>query len=271
MPAGHRLRSAALILLGLVATWGLLGVLLLPGYFRSQLEHFVAQRTRGSLSVGRLSVNPFIFAAGIHDFVLLGPERATLLTAREFTLDASITSIVRRGIVLDRIALVGADVHLTILPDGTLDWMRLLKPQAEPATPSAPQQLPSMRIQRLTLQGGRVLFSDRARPEPYSATVAPINLDLEHFSTERNEQGDHTFTASLVEGGTLHWRGRFSVKPQAASGRIEVDSLSARALWRWLHSELRFEVPSGRLFASLPYSLTTSGNRVNLQLRGASL
>ena len=266
----HWLR-ALLILAGVVAAWGVLGALFLPGYFRSRLEQYVSQATRGSLSIGRLTVNPFILAAGIHDFALLGPERDTLLAASEFTLDASITSIARRGIVLDRIALAGPEIHLTILPDGSLDWMRLIRPQTEPRPAGAPAHLPSVRIRRLTLQGGRLLFADRSHPALYSATVTPISLDLERFSTERNEQGDHSFTASLLEGGTLHWQGRFSVQPQAATGRIEVDSLSARALWRWLRSELRFEVPSGRLFVSLPYTLTTEADHPRLRIADGRL
>jgi hypothetical protein len=263
------------LILGLAITaWGVLGALLLPGYFRAQLERFVAQNSRGSLTIGRLTVNPFILAAGIHDFTLVGPERDTLLAAKAFTLDASITSIFRRGIVLDRIALVGPEVHLTVLPDGRLDWMRLVAPghdSTQVATTTPASKPPSVRITRLSLEGGRLLFHDLSRPDPYSATISPINLNLEHFSTAPNEKGDHSFTASLVEGGTLHWQGGFSVEPFGATGRIEVDSLSARALWRWLHSELKFELPEGRLFFSLPYTFTTAGNTTRLVLHNGTL
>src|SRR6185503_4748312 len=83
----HRLRAALLILTGSIALWGVLGALFLPGWFRARLERVVSENTRGSLAIGRLTVNPFLLAAGIHDFVLLGPERDTLLSAKEFTLD----------------------------------------------------------------------------------------------------------------------------------------------------------------------------------------
>lgn len=271
-PRRHRIRTTFAVLVGLIAAWGGLGALFLPGFFRGKLEQMVSQHTRGSLSIGKLSVNPFILAAGIHDFVLLGPERDTLLVAKEFTLDVSITSIALRGVALDRIALVGPEVHLTVLPDGRLDWMRLMMPSADTAKVAAsPLKPPPVRVRRLSLQGGRMFFNDRSRSAPYATELSPINLDLEKFSTLANEKGDHSFTASLVEGGTLHWQGGFSVDPPVATGKLDVDSLSAHALWRWLRSELRFELPEGRLFLSLAYAFTGAGDSARFVLRDGSL
>jgi hypothetical protein len=271
-PRRHRLRTTLLVLAGMVAAWGVLGALFLPGYFRGQLERFVSDHTRGSLSIGRLAVNPFLLAAGIHDFVLFGPERDTLLSAREFTLDASITSIVRRGIVLDRIALVGPEVHLTVLPDGSLNWMRLVSPGSDTArAASRPTRLPSLRIRRLSLDAGRLFFLDQSRSVPYVTTIEPIQFGLERFSTLPSERGDHSFNASLVEGGTLRWKGGVSVDPVLASGRIEIDSLAAHALWRWMSSDLRFEVPAGRLSIRLPYEFRSVGDSTGLRLHDASI
>lgn len=274
LPAGrrHRLRTAVLVIAGLIAAWGVLGALFLPGYFRHRLERLVSENTRGSLTIGRLTVNPFILAAGIHDFVLVGPERDTLLAAKAFTLDASIASVFLRGIVLDRIALDGPEVHFTVLPDGDIDWRRLMVPGRDTSSATAaPSRFPPVRIRRLSLSDGRLHFLDRSRSEPYAATLRPIDLDLEHFSTLPSETGDHSFTASLIEGGTLRWRGGFSVKPFVANGTIAVDSLSAQALWRWLKSELRFEVPEGRLSISIPYSLTTAGDSTRLVLHDGTM
>jgi hypothetical protein len=271
-PRRHRLRAAFLVVVGLIAAWGALGALFLPGFFRSRLERLVSQHTRGSLSIGRLTVNPFLLAAGIHDFVLLGPERDTLLVAKEFTLDVSITSVAMRGIALDRIALVGPQVHLTVLPDGRLDWMRLMMPSQDTTrVASAPVKPPPVRIRKLSIEDGRLFFNDLSRSVPYATELSPINLDLEKFSTVANEKGDHSFTASLVEGGTLHWQGGFSVEPVAATGRISVDSLAAHALWRWLQSDLRFELPEGRLFMSVGYAFTIAGDSTRLVLQNGSL
>src|SRR6185436_15540839 len=118
---------------------------------------------------------------------------------------------------------------------------------------------------------GRLAFLDRSRREPYAATITPINLDLEHFSTVGDEKGDHSFRASLLEGGTLHWQGGLTVQPVRATGRIDVDSLSARALWRWIRSEVRFEVPEGRLFFSIPYTFSTAGEHTRLVLHDGTL
>ncbi|HET9325832.1 MAG TPA: DUF748 domain-containing protein [Candidatus Eisenbacteria bacterium] len=266
------MRTALVVAAGVIVAWGVLGALFLPGYFRGQLERFVSEHTRGSLSIGRLAVNPFILATGIHDFVLLGPERDTLLSAREFTLDVSITSIVRKGIVLDRIALVGPEVHLTVLPDGRLDWMRLFLPERDTArVATRPAQFPSLRIRRVSLEGGRLLFQDQSRSLPFATAIEPIQLELERFSTLPTERGDHSFTASLIEGGTLRWQGAFSVDPVVATGRVDVDSLSARALWRWMSSDLRFEVLEGRLSLTVPYTYRASGDSTNLVLRQASI
>src|SRR4030095_4793054 len=82
----HRLRAAILILAGSIAAWGVLGAIFLPGYFRSRLERIVSEHTSGSLSIGRLGVNPFIMAAGIHDFGLLGPALDTRIAPHALTL-----------------------------------------------------------------------------------------------------------------------------------------------------------------------------------------
>jgi hypothetical protein len=108
-----------LIAAAAIAAWGVLGAIFLPGYFRGRLERLVSENTRGSLSIGRLGVNPSC-CGGDPRLRAARPERDTLLSAKEFTLDVSITSIARRGIVLDRIALVAPR---SISPSSpTADW-----------------------------------------------------------------------------------------------------------------------------------------------------
>ena len=267
-------RNGFLIAAALAALWGILGALILPGYFRGRLEKLVREQTNGSLSVGRLTVNPFLLAVGIHDFALYGPGRDTLLTAGAFVIDASVMSVFAHGVILDRIALLRPNFHLTIEPGGVINWAKLLKnapDTSHAARPDSGASMPPLRIRQLTLTSGQLFFQDLSRSTPYATTIAPINFRLDHFSTLPNEKEDHSFTASLKEGGTLRWQGRSSVTPPVAIGRIEVDSLSARALWRWMSSELRFEVPTGRIFLGLSYAIAARGDSAQIRIHDGTL
>ena len=79
---------------------------------------------------------------------------------------------------------------------------------AETETP-----LPRIRIGRLAVNGGRVDFLDRTRPEPFTATLAPIHFALTDFRTDLNHENAYDFAAQSSAGETLNWSGRFTAQP----------------------------------------------------------
>jgi hypothetical protein len=174
-------------------------------------------------------------------------------------------------LAFEKVAIVGAELHIRRLRDGTLDWQRLIEAarrgvsqdrQAAPKTGDGPR--PHFEIAELTLEQATAHLRDESVRPRFDLTVAPLALSARNLSNAPGSRSEVTFELRARPGGTVKERGTLSLDPLAASGTVTVDGLELAGLAPYCRAQLGLDVPAGRM-------RLTTGYRFEQRRKGSRL
>jgi len=252
----HRL--ALSIAAALIVVYALAGFLLVPHLLRVNAQKYVSEELGRGLSLGDVSFNPFTFRLAIRNAKLSEKSGDALASFDSLVVNAELASIWQRAVVLKEVQLDSPDVNLVVERDGSINLTHLASASSKvpAATSEAAPPLPRIRIGRLAVNGGRVDFEDRTRPEPFTATLAPIHFALTDFRTDLNHENAYDFAAQSSEGETLNWSGRFTAQPLGSDGQFKVGQLRAQTIDDYLQGQLPLRLADGTLSFAGTYKLS---------------
>jgi uncharacterized protein involved in outer membrane biogenesis len=251
----HRLALG--IVAALIVVYALVGFLWLPHLLRVSAQKYVSEELGRGLALGDVSFNPFTFRLSIRNATLSEKSGDPIASFESLVVNAELASIWQRAVVLKDVQLDAPDVNLVIERDGSLNVTHLARAGSKAASAAAETEtpLPRVRIGRLALNGGRVDFADLTRPEPFTATLAPIHFALTDFRTDLNHENAYDFAAQSSAGETLHWSGRFTAQPLGSDGQFKVGQLRAQTIDDYLQGQLPMRLADGTLSFAGNYNL----------------
>jgi uncharacterized protein involved in outer membrane biogenesis len=242
----------------LLVVYALAGFFWAPHLLRVNAQKYVSDQLGRGLALGDVAFNPFTFRLSIRDATLSEKSGEPIASLRHLVVNAELASIWQRAVVLKEVQLDAPDVNLVLERDGSINLSHLAPPKTEPAAaatgPAAP--LPRIRIGRLAVNDGRVDFLDRTRPEPFTATLAPIHFALTDFRTDLNHENAYDFAAQSSAGETLDWSGRFTAQPLGSDGQFRIGQLQAQTIDDYLQGQLPVRLADGKLSFAGTYKLS---------------
>jgi len=257
--------AVVVFLIGAYAVFGFFGV---PHLLRSHLQSFVGTHYKRPLSVGDIRFNPFTLTLEVRALSLPDEDGKPMLGFDRLFVNLGTVSIWRRGPSFQEITLENPFARVLIHQDGTLNLADLGKgfPPEEPAKKPASSQPPRLFINRLSVRGGRTVFEDLSRPEPFSAELQPISFELRDFSTTGKTDNSFALAGASELGERFEWNGTLEVGPVSSKGHFQVDNLQAHTLWSYAQDSLGFDIPSGAIALAGDYDFTVVGNPVGLNM-----
>jgi uncharacterized protein involved in outer membrane biogenesis len=252
----HRLALG--IAAGLIVVYALVGFLWLPHLLRVNAQKYVSEELGRGLALGDVSFNPFTFRLSIRDAKLSEKSGDAIASFQSLVVNAELASIWQRAVVLKEVQLDAPDVNLVVERDGSVNVTNLVRAGSKVASAAAKTEapLPRVRIGRLAVNSGRVAFEDRTRPEPFTATLAPIHFALTDFRTDLNHENAYDFAAQSSAGETLHWSGRFTAQPLGSDGQFKIGQLRAQTIDDYLQGQLPIRLADGTLSFAGTYNLS---------------
>jgi len=245
----------AVPLLLAAAAWGAVAVLLPPEKVRAMVSTQITAALNRDLRFAdasvslwppvRLSVSqPGLAEPG-------GFENGLAFQARAIHLDLDLLALLSRRIVVRRLVVDRAALHLVLRPDGTTNFDGLLKPKAGPAA-GRPDQAMSLAIRELRIVEGRVLVDDLKASRRTSLGIeSRIGLDAEAGGARFATSGE-TVLSGLAFG------------PLAAVRLSDLNQSLAKLDWKIGHDG-KFDAAQKRLALA---RLTLGLDRARIGLSG---
>jgi Domain of Unknown Function (DUF748) len=255
-------RWALGIAAGLIVVYTLLGFFLVPHLLRTNAQKYVAEELGRSLTLGKVTFNPFTFRLSIGDALLSEKSGDPIAGFKQLVVNAQLASIWRRAAVLKEVQLDAPDVNLIVERDASINLAKLAPARQTPQPAAkeageANETLPRIRIGRLAVNDGRIDFEDRTRPEPFTATLSPIRFALDDFQTDLNHENAYDFAARSSAGETLAWSGSFTAQPLGSHGQFTVGQLQAQTIDKYLQGrQLPVRLVDGTLSFGGTYQLS---------------
>lgn len=262
-----RLKKPLITALLLLSLYAICGFLVAPAIIKSKAPAIIAEQLGRKATVDQVRLNPFVLSLTVRGFHLEEPNGEPFVGFEEFYANFQLSSLFRMALTFADFSLIAPYGHVKILADGTLNFHDLFAKVARKESPQdSSGELPPLLIQSLQIDRGRFVFSDLSLPTPYEATIFPIQLTLNNFSTRKDTGSPYSFTATLGEGAVISWEGDVSVNPLHSQGRLAITKVDTVDLWKYIQDYVNFKVTSGKvdLLGNYTFALSTTGPNIEL-------
>jgi hypothetical protein len=188
------------------------------------------------------------------------------------------TDVFAEQLALEKVAIVGLDVHIRRLRDGTLEWQRLVEaagsqgaPSQRPAANPSGDRRPRLEIAELTLDKATAHWRDETVRPGFELALASIALSARNISNAPGARGEVTLELHAQPGGVVRARGRLSLEPLAASGTVAVDGVELAPLAPYYRDLLGVDVPAGRVRLTTRYRFKQTKDGAHLTFSDGAL
>jgi hypothetical protein len=244
----------------LYAAYLLAGFALAPGLIKSQATKWVKTNLGKDLTIGEVRFNPFTLALDANDIAIPG-SRGPMVALGHLRIGFSLLSVFQEAYRFTELRLDRPFVQAVIRPDGSLNLIELVPPSRPDAGPA-----PALRFDILSVDQGRVVFSNQSLAAHPEETLTPINFVLKDFRTKASQGGEFTLDAKSQRNEIFSWRGTLSMAPIASSGRFTVGALQIDTVAKFLNQALPVALLSGQTSLSGQYDFAYDPARLRLNL-----
>ncbi len=270
------------ILLGLFLLYTLVGYLVIPWAITTKGPPILSEQLGRPVAIQEARFNPFLFKLQINGFDVQEPDGTPLLGFGELFIDFEpAASLFKRAYTFAEIRLglpyglawVRADGSLNLAELGSSSEAQDVPSEAlsEETSSQASAELPAILIEQFSIQQGMVEFRDYSRPTPFVAHFVPINLTLEHFSTQKGQANSYALSAERSAGEKITWEGTVTLEPLQSEGRLIFEDYQLPRLWTYIQDLVRFQIPQGLLTLEGHYRLSSTDQGLNVLVDGGTL
>jgi uncharacterized protein involved in outer membrane biogenesis len=271
-------RKAAWTCAALLLAYTLAGFLAAPSWMARAIPDYAEQYLGKRASVGDVRINPYLFTLEVSKLQLDDTPDQPLLKLDRFYVDFELSSIFRRTWTFADVAMDGLELSLAIDRERRLNIMEVMerlkqqKEQKEQKASEQPLPPPSVALERVSLSGGSVHFSDFSEDASGAVvTLSPINLTLTGLSTAPDRKGHYMLEAHIPGGGMLAWKGEATLVPLTSNGEASLRELKLASVWQFFRGKLRMAEPRGILSLSTHYGFSYGEGKAALGLTGMEL
>lgn len=276
------IRRILFTVFGLLILYALVGFVVVPWAILTKVPPILAEKLQRPVSIRDARFQPFLFKLQVQGFDIQEQDGSPLLGFDELFIDFEpAASLVERAYAFAEVRLGLPYGLLIVRPDGSLNVAEL-QPTSEPQTeetelvsletPSKDSEgLPPILIERISIQQGMLEFQDVSLPTPFVAHLVPINLTLEHFSTQKGQANSYTLTAERSAGEKITWEGTVTLEPLQSEGRLVFENYQLPRLWTYIQDRVRFQITQGRVNVNGHYRLSTTDQGVNVLVDGGTV
>ncbi|PLW70107.1 DUF748 domain-containing protein [Pseudohalioglobus lutimaris] len=200
--------------------------------------------------------NPFTFNAEVRGARLSETDGSAFAALDRASVNLSLASLFKQGVVLDEVSLQGLRLHLRRIDAETYNFSDLIPPADEEPAPESDAGIPAVTIDRLSFTAERIDLSDEARDEPFRTHYKGIDINVTDLSTIVEEGKPYRIAAHAESGGALDWEGTVSIPAARSEGTLRISELSLRPIWRFARPWLRFELREGKLSLQGDYAVS---------------
>jgi len=123
----------------------------------------------------------------------------------------------------------------------------------------------------IRVANGTVHFTDASGATPFRSTLAPVDIEVEHFSNADQEKSAFMLSLTSESKETVKINGEFAVSPPSSEGGVELGEIRPAKYSPYFADRVLFDVEEGVFDLSTRYTVTGSGQDQAINLSGLKL
>jgi len=241
----------------------LFGFLILPGILRGQIIEGIRKSLKREARLAKVRVNPVFLSLTLEGFELDDPDGTAFVAFDRLFVDFQFSSLPRWALTFRVFRIDGPRIHVRLMPDGRPNFADLI--------PTEEGKPPRLIIGNFQIHQGSVHVTNLTVAEPEEATLGPIDLTLQNFTTIPQKEGLYRIAAADESGGSWAWTGDLTFEPMHSAGVLEISGSRLRRLWEIAKNRVGFEIADGRMGCRLEYAVDVAGDSMVARVHDSSL
>ena len=262
-------RMIAAAMAALLATYSLVGFLLLPWLIERYAPRIASEQLQRTVTLGKVRFNPWNFKLHVEDLALAEPDGESLVRLGLAFVDFELSGLWHRAFAFQEIRLEKLRLNPKIGRDGRLNFARIadaFPPSEQPEPPPEEDALPRLMIDHFALVDSAIEYTDESKDPVVSERMDAINLRLESISTLPDNQASHHFAATFEDGSAVDWHGQASLNPIASQGHFRLAGFKLATPWPFVKDRIALQEPGGELALAAAYQFAQDGDAIELGL-----
>jgi hypothetical protein len=260
------LKITAKVIVGIFALYLVLSLILVPlvspWLIGSQATKLLGQ----SVKVRSVQINPFLWRLTIKGFKITDAGNEIMVGFDKFWVDFSFIGLFQKKYRIESVGLDGLKVNVQLLENGSINLLGLVpKEVAKPAQPKPlpTKPLPKILVDLISMDSGRVSFTDRSVKPNFVTTLSGMTLRITGISTNPDSEAKITFGAKLDDFGTISTETsiRPFASPLAFEAVFKLNDYALGVLTPYVGKYTGHTVRDGKLSLSMDYRV--ANNQLN--------
>jgi len=224
-----KIKIPVVVLGSLILVYLSVSVVILPSFLTSKIPELIAQETGRKAFISKIQVQPFPLAIRVQGFEMQEADGAVFAKFADFYIRLGfIQSIRQSALVIEQLILTKPLIHIARQKQGDFNFHSLIKIKADDK--QAKGEFFPLNILQLKVSDGQLNWEDFSSGQLLKETLAPINVKLENFTTQTDQQANVNLSLTLSSGGTLNWQGLAGLNPKMSEGHVELDHVHLETL-----------------------------------------
>ena len=258
------------VILVAIALYALLGFQILPAVLTAKLPDLIQQQTGRKTSLEKLAFNPFTLRCRLQKFKMLEKNGQPFVSFDSFATKVNIwQSIKLKSLAIEEVTLSKPFVHVARLKNDDFNFADISKSKPEEKKKS--NKLFPVNISKIAIVDGQVFWEDHHLDKSVQEKINPLNLKIDNFTTNADQESKLGITLALMSGGKLDWKGEIGVSPISSHGHISLNNIKLATLLALASpGKPAFELQGHELFTA-DYKLDYVKDKLKLSLNKSKL
>ena len=250
----------------LFVAYTVIGFLILPPIIRHVAVKQLSQQLDREVSIKRVKINPFVLSATVDGLLIKDTNGEPFISWDAVYVNFQLSSFFGKAWVFKEISTTKPFVRAQMNHDGTFNFSDLITKFSTNTLSAAPQK-PSkptiVHIGRLQIIDATTIVVDLAARTPYKRLLGPLDMTLQDFRTDPDNENPYSFSGTTDTGEEYVWSGQFSLDPLSSEGEVAINKVALNKYAPLYQDFVRFEIRDGSISLRANYRFELSAtNRV---------
>lgn len=259
------------IILWLFVAYLVLGFIILPFVLTWAIRTQGVKYTKHNIHVKSVGLNPLSLSLSVNGLEVLGHDKKVMVGFQKFFVNVSALSLFKKMYRLEDVVLDGLQVNAALLPDGSIDLLKLVPepvktekpvqtlvqtPNTQPQTKS--QSMPNVVLDRVLLTKGKVTFTDLTVSPNFYKVISDINITVTGFSTDPGSLVKVVLNATLNDKGKILTEAQIKpwVEPLELEVTFDLDQYAMTVLTPYVGKYTGRELSQGKMDFKMTYRIS---------------
>lgn len=259
---------------GTLLLYSLLGFFIIPAVIKDQLPKISQKEFNRLATVQDIQFNPFSLEIDIQGLLVKNPDDSILASLKQlYTNIAVIESLTSLSLKMDIISLEQPYALVKRDKQGNFNFSDMIGDEQEPKDQAIEKDtIFPVSIEKIHISNGKIRWEDHISSKANIEDIYPLNLNIEDFTTQVNQQSQLGFSLSFASGGQLNWQGEIKLNPFESHGHLVVNKINFRRVWElFLQQSVNFEILKGSELIQADYQLSEMDDAIQVEVDNAKI